>query len=92
MKFYSLEKVVERPNELTKTIPLGIFDRTALKNFLVDSKRFDEKCILLKGLVYSDKQFDVERGVIDEATISLLGKFVYRIKYKITPIIVKKCG
>lgn len=92
MKFYSLEKIMEGPEGLRTTLSLGVFDRTALKNFMVDSKRFDEKCILLKGLVYSDKQFDVERGVIDEATISLLGKFVYRIKYKITPIIVKKCG
>lgn len=45
-----------------------------------------------KMLMYEDKQFDVEEGVIDEAIVSLLGKFVYRIKYKITPIIVKKCG
>lgn len=87
MELYSLEKVVEHPSELTRAIPLGIFDRTALKNFLVNSKRFDEQCALLKTFVYSDKQFALERGVIDEATVSFFGKFVYRIKYEITPVI-----
>lgn len=91
MKLYSLEKVVERPSELTKTTPLGIFDRTALRNFLVDSKRYDNQCALLRAFVYSDKRFDVECGVIDEATVSFLGKIVYRIKYQITPVIAA-CG
>lgn len=92
MKFYSLEKIMEGPEGLRTTLSLGVFDRTALKNFMVGSKEFDKRHATLKMLMYEDKQFDVEEGVIDEAIVSLLGKFVYRTKYKITPIIVKKCG
>lgn len=92
MELYSLEKILEGPEGLRNVFRLGIFDRTALKNFMISSKEWDERSAALRMLVYEDKQFDVEEGVINEATTKLLDKHVCRIKYKIKPITVEVCG